>query len=97
MLSFQSEGKGGRSEVDEQEDEEETKQLVEAVRRGSFRMKVLIDEVVQHTGYEHQVDQRGDKWQQYLKDKDIRQGKQAHGTVLRECALMFEDGLQDAE
>src|ERR1700688_4599745 len=60
-------------------------------------MKVFVDEIVKYSGDKHYVDQRGDQREENLEDENIRQGKQAHGAVFADGALVFEDGLEDAE
>ena len=60
-------------------------------------MEVLVDEVVDDAGDEHQVDERGDEREQDLEDEDVGQGEEAHGDVLRDGSAVLEDGLQDAE
>ena len=44
-------------------------------------MEVLVDEVVDDAGDEHQVDERRDQRQQDLEDEDVGQREQAHGAV----------------
>ena len=60
-------------------------------------MEVLVDEVVDDAGDEHQVDERGDEGKQNLEDEDVGQREEAHGAVFADGALVFVDRLQDAE
>ncbi len=97
VLPFEREGEGGGGEVDEQEGEEEDQQLVEAVRGAALGMEVLVDEVVDDAGDEHEVDERRDERQKDLEDEDVGQCEEAHGAVLANGATMLADRLQDAE
>ena len=97
VFALEGEGEGGGSEVDDQEGEEEGEQLVEAVGRGSFGVEVLVDQIVDDAGDEHEVDERGDERQKNLEDEDVGQSEQAHGAALADGSLVFIDGLQDAE
>ena len=80
-----------------QEGEEEAEQLVEAGGGGGLGVEVLVDEVVDDAGDEHEVDERREERQQDLEDEDVGQGEEAHGAVLGDGAAVLEDGLQDAE
>src|SRR5260370_35666564 len=60
-------------------------------------MKVFVDEIVKYSGDKHYVDQGRNKREENLEDEDVRQSKQAHGAVFGDGALVFEDGLEDAE
>ncbi len=97
MLALQHECQRRRDEVDHQERQEERQQLVKAGGAGRLRMEVPVDEVVDDSGDEHQVDQRRDQRQQYLENQDVGQREQAHGAALADGGLVLEDRLQDAE
>ena len=97
VFAFERERQRGGGEVDHQEGEEEGQQLQQAGGRGGFGVEVFVDQVVDDAEDEHQVDERGDQWQQDLKDEDVRQREEAHGAAVANGAAMLPDGLQDAE
>ncbi len=60
-------------------------------------MEVLVDEVVDDAGDEHDVDERGEEREQDLEDEDVGQGEESHGAVAGDGSAMLEDGLEDSE
>ena len=96
VFALEAEGEGRGDEVDDQEGEEEGEEL-EAGRGGGLGVEVLVDEVMDDAGEEHEVDQRREEGQQDLEDEDVGQGEEAHGAVVGDGATVLEDGLQNAE
>src|SRR5580658_4244408 len=60
-------------------------------------MEVLVDEVVNDAGDEHEVDERGEEWKQDLEDENVGQSEEAHGAAVANGSAVFEDRLKDAE
>ena len=98
VFALEGEGEGGGGEVDEEEGEEEGEELVEGVGGGGFRVEVLVEDVVDDAGDEHEIDEGGDEGQQDLEDEDVGQGRRGPWRGGCEMApFVFEDGLEDAE
>src|SRR5215469_7908107 len=97
VFALEGEGEGGGGEVDYEEGEEEEQDLVEAVGGGGLGVEVLVDEVVDDAGEEHDVDERGEQREEDLEDEDVGKGEEAHGAVAGDGSAVLEDGLQDSE
>src|SRR5580658_4194691 len=60
-------------------------------------MEVLVDEVVNDAGDEHEVDERREEWKQDLEDENVGQSEEAHGAAVANGSAVFEERLKNAE
>ena len=97
VFALEREGECGGGEVDDEEREEEDEQLDEVGGAGGLGVEVLVDEVVDDAGDEHEVDERRDERKQDLEDEDVGQREEAHGAAVANGGFVLVEGLQDAE
>src|SRR6185437_5785442 len=97
VFALECEGEGGCGEVDDEESAEEDEQFDEVGGAGGLGMEVLVDEVVNDTGDEHEVDERRDERKQDLEDEDVGQGEETHRAAVANGGLVLVEGLKDAK
>src|SRR4029077_12556877 len=84
-------------EIDHQKCAKEDEQPLEAGRIVRFRMKVTLNEIPDHAGRKHQVNEGRDQWKQNLEDEDVRKCDESQSALARENAAMLKNGLQNSE